>query len=609
MKTKFLKNGLAVVLIAAAALAALGAGGPSIPSRPATQAEVNAGVEARAYVTPATLAGLVGGGGGSSSSGAAAGGVAYVATTGSDGAAGTLSAPFLTMTNALARLHGSGTIIVRGGNYFNAGLGNLTNVGTLAVRNYRGEVPRFYFGQNIAPGSFSILTQGVYQATMTTTFSNALHYLTNKWDAWSPSGRSILLYQTNTPFGPQSVDNLYIPIPRREGTTNRCEHYPLVRAASLAAMSGTTGRWFAAGSTLYVTFASTNQAGGIYLPSTNTTDTFFYGGTDATEVSVRGIRSYFGSSGFDVSTVGQAQFFSCGAVGAGQSGFYAAAGFNGSLRLFNCEGEICELAGLEVGSGSDGIVAAPFSDVLEVGCVWHDNLREASSLRGNTSRVMIGATAFGNLGQYGIIDDGSASTIVGSTSVSNLTAGYQVGNAALFTRSFQRQIASRSQLDSSGVNVDDKYVIDWSQGFVFDTYGVPINITANPTLHYVRESGGMIAGQGGNLNSPVIQGGGTPAANFVEDVAAFGSVAYVNGNSFLQASGATPTFGMALNVTSGYINLPATTIKQGTGSPEGAVSAPVGSLYFRSDGSGTTYTKTNGTGNTGWYDNLLRTHG
>jgi hypothetical protein len=40
----------------------------------------------------------------------------------------------------------------------------------------------------------------------------------------------------------------------------------------------------------------------------------------------------------------------------------------------------------------------------------------------------------------------------------------------------------------------------------------------------------------------------------------------------------------------------------GTGSPEGAVTAPVGSMYTRADGgAGTTlYIKESGTGNTGW---------
>jgi hypothetical protein len=43
-------------------------------------------------------------------------------------------------------------------------------------------------------------------------------------------------------------------------------------------------------------------------------------------------------------------------------------------------------------------------------------------------------------------------------------------------------------------------------------------------------------------------------------------------------------------------------LRSGTGSPEGVVAAPVGTLYLRSDGStGTTlYVKESGTGSTGW---------
>lgn len=43
-------------------------------------------------------------------------------------------------------------------------------------------------------------------------------------------------------------------------------------------------------------------------------------------------------------------------------------------------------------------------------------------------------------------------------------------------------------------------------------------------------------------------------------------------------------------------------VLSGTGTPEGAVTAPVGSLYTRLDGGASTtlYVKQSGTGNTGW---------
>lgn len=41
---------------------------------------------------------------------------------------------------------------------------------------------------------------------------------------------------------------------------------------------------------------------------------------------------------------------------------------------------------------------------------------------------------------------------------------------------------------------------------------------------------------------------------------------------------------------------------RGTGTPEGAVTAPIGSLYINATGGASTtlYVKTSGTGNTGW---------
>lgn len=49
-------------------------------------------------------------------------------------------------------------------------------------------------------------------------------------------------------------------------------------------------------------------------------------------------------------------------------------------------------------------------------------------------------------------------------------------------------------------------------------------------------------------------------------------------------------------------NLGASKIKAGSGSPEGVVTAPVGSIFLRDDGSTSTtlYVKTSGSGNTGW---------
>lgn len=58
-----------------------------------------------------------------------------------------------------------------------------------------------------------------------------------------------------------------------------------------------------------------------------------------------------------------------------------------------------------------------------------------------------------------------------------------------------------------------------------------------------------------------------------------------------------------VTVSSGVIRLASTArIISSAGSPEGAITAPVGSIYLRTDGgtSTTLYVKQSGTGNTGW---------
>jgi len=56
-----------------------------------------------------------------------------------------------------------------------------------------------------------------------------------------------------------------------------------------------------------------------------------------------------------------------------------------------------------------------------------------------------------------------------------------------------------------------------------------------------------------------------------------------------------------VNATNGFL-IGAIKIVAGSGSPESAVTAPVGSVYLRTDGgAGTTlYVKESGSGNTGW---------
>lgn len=80
-------------------------------------------------------------------------------------------------------------------------------------------------------------------------------------------------------------------------------------------------------------------------------------------------------------------------------------------------------------------------------------------------------------------------------------------------------------------------------------------------------------------------------------VISFDTAVAFNGTVTLSGTTAATT----LSATSVDINT--VKVRTGTGSPEGVITAPVGSMYLRTDGSTTLtvfYVKTSGSGNTGW---------
>jgi hypothetical protein len=91
------------------------------------------------------------------------------------------------------------------------------------------------------------------------------------------------------------------------------------------------------------------------------------------------------------------------------------------------------------------------------------------------------------------------------------------------------------------------------------------------------------------------------------DTQTAGGVIFINGTEFMNVSTAnnvTVSAGNLIIGTAGRgVTLPGgITWTSGSGSPEGVVTAPVGSLFSRSDGGAGTslYVKQSGSGNTGW---------
>lgn len=112
-------------------------------------------------------------------------------------------------------------------------------------------------------------------------------------------------------------------------------------------------------------------------------------------------------------------------------------------------------------------------------------------------------------------------------------------------------------------------------------------------------AGGNVAVYGGNFAVTATESAG---ANVLTNVALRLSATSGDVNQGLWVDDGSAQFDGAVNID-GTLTISATAqIRTGTGTPESAVTAPVGSIFLRTDGGATTtlYVKESGAGNTGW---------
>jgi hypothetical protein len=129
------------------------------------------------------------------------------------------------------------------------------------------------------------------------------------------------------------------------------------------------------------------------------------------------------------------------------------------------------------------------------------------------------------------------------------------------------------------------------------------NTTGNGLTIQTNGNGSGIAVTTSTTNAAVrITQTGTGEVLRVEDSANPDTTAFVVDAAGRVGVGVTPDATAALAVDSGGVKLNGVNLLAGAGSPEGVVSAPVGSFYLRSDGApgSTFYVKESGSGNTGW---------
>jgi len=202
-------------------------------------------------------------------------------------------------------------------------------------------------------------------------------------------------------------------------------------------------------------------------------------------------------------------------------------------------------------------------------------------------------------------------TTTKQVSVTNLTAGRAVSAASVAVTSSTAATNGMHLLTTNTLGITTNSTtairIDASQnvgintvpGYKFDVSSAAVNVArfTVPSNGYIDISDGT-----GNFRvqmlSNVPHAGTTTNNNFNliannvvrATVGTTGDFSLANGNFVVSTSGKGVSLPGGITWTSG------------TGSPEGVVTAPVGSLYSRSDGGVLTslYVKQSGSGNTGW---------
>lgn len=451
----------------------------------------------------------------------------YVAATGNDTAAGTIAAPLATVSNAVQRVNGTGQIIVRGGNYFNDSA-NLSNAGILNINNYQGETPTFYFGYNIPAASFGVLSNGIYTNIPSTTISNSIQGLKAFWNGNPPTGQGFYIYQTNVAFGNNTAINFQLhSLNSRLADTNRLEHTPMTEAVSIPAMVNSNALYWFTNGILYVKFAVSNSAGGIYIPSTNATDAFIYGGTNSTHVTVQGITTEFGYEGFDVGGSAETTLIGCRAIGnsygVGGNALIPISSLTpgltvGKVTLIDDEISPCGM-GISINPVLNQV---PWAKVSVTGCYLHDTRQENCQMRAAAYATFQQTTAA--YGEWGFVDDGSQSFYSQCNTFSNSQAGFQMGYSQVIGyRSMQWLDGCRMDGDLVCIRMDADNDVLFASACTFDNTGTtPISITGTAATETARVS------RCTSLNGATIYAGaGYSAGRCTVDLLGFGNTAYV----------------------------------------------------------------------------------
>lgn len=321
----------------------------------------------------------------------------WVAVTGSDSGDGSSNAPFASLNAAVTALNGKGIVIIREGVYTNLSL-NCTNAYDIALIGMNGAVTN-NLGQQVS--DFTVQSNGIYSATVAT-------------NIYQQGAGHPFIYEWGTPQFPIPYANRH---PLYAGRTHYGEHTQLTNTPTYAALTNNAG-WFLIGTTLFVKFSDGAAPGGrvVYLPRSDTNASTIYGGLGNNQVTVSGIKTYFGYNGYNVWRLGHFIISDCVAFGNFEGGLYgeAIAGSGKSLR--------CEFAG----NNNDGSAYDQIGATFQEEDLWvHDNWSQGSSAHYGANSIITGGLYERNQ-NGGVTPFGGSAVQVFHATVRDNTVGFYV---------------------------------------------------------------------------------------------------------------------------------------------------------------------------------------
>lgn len=304
---------------------------------------------------------------------------------------------------------------------------------------------------------------------------------------------------------------------------------------------------------------------------------------------------YNGGSTVSIALIG------CGAEGSGRNGISAdrVVGLTISSPRLIAPAASAQ-AGIKLDGGNGIVIQAPVVSSLNA------NVSPAITLVNTSGAYPIGTTiiAMSQATNYsgGLFDQSDrVFHISDQTGMGLGNKGFRIGPITNFTADLQGIFIGNTPAGSGAI--------------AYGLYSRPVAGAAHTTFAALKGQpeiafAGVSRAIAAWCSSPIVTSGSLTRAEGVRiDDITGGSTANVNMGigSTVAATGNWSIYNVSTrdNLMGGKIIMGATTGPQiitGTGTPEGAVTAPIGSMFMRSDGGAATslYVKESGTGNTGW---------